>query len=145
MQTMWPKFVDLFGVTLQVSLVWYIEQMTSKTPNFRPPGYLSKILCPIFQKVFVFQKMAAILNFQIFSKNTKLSVISLNFQTFNANEKLEYSLVCFAVQDRHSDFKELNILLLQCFLQCATLLLYICNIMPTGNILSAFLPHSHSS
>ena len=50
---------------------WEIERFRR---NFQPQAYLRKILYPNFKKNFVFWKMAAILNFRIFGKNTKLLI-----------------------------------------------------------------------
>ena len=38
---------------------------------FTLKGYMQDVYMPIFQKFFLFPKMAAILNFQIFDKNGK--------------------------------------------------------------------------
>ena len=42
--------------------------------NVQPTGYLSIVLLAIFKKFSSSQKMAAILNFQIFAKNRKTEI-----------------------------------------------------------------------
>ena len=42
--------------------------------NFRPTGYLSNVVLPVFKKILLSPKMAAILNFHIFAKNGKTEI-----------------------------------------------------------------------
>ena len=61
-------------ITISTGYISLMVQDRAISAKFSTPRASEQHILPKFQKIFVFRKMAAILNFRIFGKNTKLLI-----------------------------------------------------------------------